>query len=150
MYGENGMNKIVIGSKDENIDYIFRETCFGIVKKNDLFYITLKHDDYSLIGGGLEKNESHEDCLKREFLEETGLEIIKIKQLCTIDCYWLTRSKDNMNSLSNIYVVEVSDEELEPLEEGSKLVICDKKFLLEHICLPYQVEGLKEYFKISG
>ena len=143
------MNKIVIGNQNININYVFRETCFGILKKNDLFYITLKDEDYSLIGGGLEKNESHEDCLKREFLEEAGLEIIKFKYLCTVDCYWFTRNKVNMNSLSNIYIVEVSDNELEPLEKGSKLVICDKKFLLEHIFLPYQVEGLIEYFKIN-
>ena len=38
MYGENGMNKIIIGNKDNNIKYCFRETCFGIVKKNNKFY----------------------------------------------------------------------------------------------------------------
>ena len=59
MYGENGMNKIIIGNKDNNIKYCFRETCFGIVKKNDKFYITSKDGDYSLIGGGLEDGESH-------------------------------------------------------------------------------------------
>ena len=147
MYGENGMNKIIIGNKDNNIKYCFRETCFGIVKKNDKFYITSKDGDYSLIGGGLEDGESHLECLKREFMEEAGLTIVSMKELCIIDCYWYTRSNVNMNSLSNIYIVEVSDDEYEPLEKNSELVKCTKEELLEHIVLPYQKEAIKEYFK---
>lgn len=147
MYGENGMNKIIIGNKDNNIKYCFRETCFGIVKKNDKFYITSKDGDYSLIGGGLEDGESHLECLKREFMEEAGLKIVSMKELCIIDCYWYTRSKVNMNSLSNIYIVEVSDDGNEPLEKNSELVKCTKEELLERIVLPYQKEAIKEYFK---
>ena len=147
MFGENGMNKLVIGTKDNNIKYAFRETCFGIVEKNNEFYITLKDGNYSLIGGGIESNESHLECLKREFIEEAGLRIKSIKELCTIDCYWHTRSDIDMNSLSNIYIVEVFDEEYKPLEKNSILVKCTKEELLNNIVLPYQKEALKEYFK---
>lgn len=69
------MKKIVIGKKESNIHYGFRETCFGIVEVNNTFYITLKNGDYSLIGGGINDGESHLECLKREFLEEAGLTI---------------------------------------------------------------------------
>lgn len=140
------MKRIVLGNKDDNINYEFRETCFGIVKKNDLFYITKKRNDYSLIGGGIEDNESFIDCLRREFREEAGLNIINIEELCIVDCYWYTRSEVYMNSLSNIFIVDVSDEEFEPLENDSMLVKCDKDFLMDHIHLPYQIEGLNEYF----
>lgn len=141
------MNKLVIGRKNNNIRYVFRETCFGIVEKNNEFYITLKGSDYSLIGGGIESNESHLECLKREFIEEAGLKIKSIKELCTIDCYWNTRSDIDMNSLSNIYIVEVFDEEYKPLEKNSTLVKCTKEELLNNIVLPYQKEALREYFK---
>lgn len=142
------MKKIVIGKKNAFTTYIFRETCFGIVKKDDLYYITLKKNDYSLIGGGIENGESHEKCLRREFLEEVGLNIKSINYLCTVDCYWITRDKKKMNTLSNIYIVDVFDDELEPLEKESKLIKCNKDCLINCIILPYQVAGLNEYFKI--
>ena len=144
------MNKITIGKKDNNINYAFRETCFGIVEINNIFYITLKNNDYSLIGGGLDDSESHYECLKREFREEAGLIIKDIKELCTIDCYWHTRSNIDMNSLSNIYIVDITSEELPPLEKESKLIKCTKEELLNSIVLPYQKEALKEYFKYKG
>ena len=49
------MKKVVVGKKDENIKYDFRETCFGIVYKNDMFYLTSKKGEPSLIGGGIEE-----------------------------------------------------------------------------------------------
>ena len=36
------MEKIIVGRKDEEIKYDFRETCFGIVYKNEKFYLTSK------------------------------------------------------------------------------------------------------------
>lgn len=52
--------------------YIQREDCYlmlhRIKKKNDL-----NHDKWIGIGGKFEENESPEECLLRETLEETGL-----------------------------------------------------------------------------
>lgn len=52
--------------------YIQREDCYlmlhRIKKKNDL-----NHDKWIGIGGKFEENESPEECLLREILEETGL-----------------------------------------------------------------------------
>ena len=44
------MKKIILGTKIENTKYDFRETCFGIVYKNDKFYVTEKNGEISLIG----------------------------------------------------------------------------------------------------
>ena len=73
------MEKVTLGTKKENIKYCFRETCFGIVYKDNNFYLTEKNGEISLIGGGVEKNETHIETLKREFLEEAGLTIKKIE-----------------------------------------------------------------------
>lgn len=58
------MKKIIIGEKDFSKNYDFRETCFGIVVKNNKLYCTEKRNEFSLIGGGIEQGESHLDCLK--------------------------------------------------------------------------------------
>ena len=57
---------ILIGEKNENIKYVFRETVFGICLRNEELYLTQKGEDISLIGGGIESNETEEATLKRE------------------------------------------------------------------------------------
>lgn len=141
------MRKVVVGKKDKNIDYDFRETCFGIVYKDGLFYLTEKRGEASLIGGGIEKCENPLVCLEREFMEEAGLTINNIHEFVTIDCYWFTRSKVNMNSLANFYIVEVSDNIVDPLEEGHKLIKVSKDEVMNLLPLPYHKKALELYFE---
>ena len=60
-------------------------------------------------------------------MEEAGLTVTNISEFVTVDCYWFTRSKVYMNSLANFYIVEVSDEEVEPTEAGHELVKVTKE-----------------------
>ena len=71
---------ILIGEKNENIKYDFRETVFGICLRNEELYLTKKGEDISLIGGGIESNETEETTLKREALEEAGLVKMSINE----------------------------------------------------------------------
>ena len=98
---------ILIGEKNENIKYDFRETVFGICLKNEELYLTKKGEDISLIGGGIELNETEETTLKREALEEAGLEVIGMNKICDIDCYWKTRDNRDMESFTHIYQIEI-------------------------------------------
>lgn len=106
------MKKIVCGNKIADKKYDFRETCFGICERNGKMLLVKKDNQYSFIGGGIEKGESKQDCLRREFLEEAGLFIKSIKQLVNFDCYWLAANKWPLQSLANFYVVEVEDKQI--------------------------------------
>ena len=141
------MKKIVIGEKLPNIKYGFRETCFGICEKNGKMLIVKKDNQYSLIGGGIEENESKQDCLKREFLEEAGLEIKSVKELVTIDCFWLAGGKWPLESVANIFIVEVEKEHFAPLEEGHILQKIDTENVLNLLPLPYHKKALEYYFE---
>lgn len=139
------MKKIIIGEKDDTKEYSFRETCFGIVVKDNLLYCNEKNEEISLIGGGLEDNESYLDCLKREFLEEAGLFVESAKPLCIIDCFWITKDKKNMESLANIYIVEISDKFVKPLEKDCKIKRIKLNDALNALPLPYHKKALEEY-----
>ena len=141
------MKKFVIGKKDKNIKYDFRETCFGIVYKNNMFYLTNKKGELSLIGGGIEENEEVDVCLFREFMEEAGLTITRISEFVTVDCYWITRNSSNMNSLANFYIVEVDDLEKLPTEEGHELIKVSKEEILDLLALPYQKKAIEMYLE---
>ncbi len=141
------MKKIKLGTKKRNINYDFRETCFGIVFKDNIFYLTEKSNEISLIGGGIEEKEEHLECLKREFIEEAGLTIINYHEFLTIDCFWNTRNNQNMESLANFYIVEVSDKIKTPTEKESKLVTINQNEILSKLALPYQKEAVKLYIE---
>ena len=141
------MKKIRLGVKRKNVGYDFRETCFGIVYKNGEFYLTEKNGELSLIGGGVEKGESHVDTLKREFLEEAGLIITDCREFITIDCFWHTRNNKDMESLANFYIVEVSDKILEATEKESKLVRIKLDNLKDKLPLPYQKKAIELFLK---
>lgn len=137
------MKKIVIGQKLEDKKYDFRETCFGICIKNGKILLVKKNEQFSLIGGGIENNETNEECLKREFIEESGYEILNIKPFITIDCFWLAAGKWPLESLANFYIVEVGEKVCEPTEEGhivQEIKIEDAEGFLP---LPYHKKALE-------
>jgi len=139
------MKKIRLGTKKSDVKYDFRETCFGIVYKGGRFYLTEKKGEVSLIGGGVEQDENHIECLKREFVEEAGLSITDCYEFITIDCFWVTQNNINMESLANFYIVEISDDIKDPTEDLSKLVVMNLNDILSQLALPYQKEAIKLY-----
>ena len=139
------MKKIQIGIKDKNFEYGFRETCFGICVKNNKIYLTSKNGEISLIGGGKKKGETSEECLCREFLEESGCKIKSIKEFCTIDCFWITKTNYHMDSLAHFFLVDIENEIKKPLEKESKLVIENIDNVINKLEVPYQRKAMEIY-----
>jgi 8-oxo-dGTP diphosphatase len=66
---------IVFGTKEDK-EYMWRPAVYGVMfseLKDEVAVIRTSRDHYFLPGGGIENNESHEECLKREALEEMGM-----------------------------------------------------------------------------
>ncbi len=63
-----------------------REACRGIVINNDKILLTyeVNTDQWFIPGGGLENNESIQECCVRELAEETGCVVKANKQYLTI------------------------------------------------------------------
>ena len=141
------MKTVIIGEKLENKKYDFRETCFGICEKNGKLLLVEKKGQLSFVGGGIESNESHEECLKREFLEESGYELVKITPLVTIDCFWLAAGKWPLESFANFYIVEVGERLSSPTEEGHTVKFVDLNDADRVLPLPYHKKALELYLK---
>jgi 8-oxo-dGTP pyrophosphatase MutT (NUDIX family) len=60
-------------------------------------------------GGGLELGEGTRDCLKREFMEETGLEVIIGEHLYTTDFFQMSAFRKNEQIISIYYLVHPTD-----------------------------------------
>ena len=141
------MNEIIIGEKLENKKYDFRETCFGIYLRNNKMLLVKKDGQFSLVGGGIEEGESHEECLRREFIEEVGYEIKEIMPFTTIDCFWLAGGKWPLESLANFYIVQVGNKICDPTEEGHKEEEVGLKEVVNLLPLPYHKKAIELYLE---
>ena len=135
------MKKIILGKNNNNLKYDFRETCFGLYKEENKILVTFdkKYNQYSLIGGGRETSETKHDTLRREFLEEAGIKIKKIKHFITIDCFWLAEGNYPIESLAHFYLIEI-DKFLDiNSESGYEFIEVNKL----NLPLPYQKKALE-------
>lgn len=72
------MDIITFGEKEEDKEYIWRSAVYCLMfdsHKDKIAIIQTSDGKYFLPGGGIENNETHEECLKREALEEMGMDI---------------------------------------------------------------------------
>ncbi len=146
------MKKFIIGEKFVDKKFDFRETCFGICERDGKILLTkkIKKNEIAMVGGGIEKGETHEECLRREFLEESGYIIEHIEELCSVDCYWLAGGKWPMESLANFYIVELSMDAVKPTEEGNEPVWVSIEEVENILPLPYHKEGIRQYLLLRN
>lgn len=137
------MKTITLGEKFD-YKYGFRETCFGIVSNKDKMLVVIKNGQASLVGGGIEAGESHQDCLKREFLEESGYQIKNIEEFVCIDCFWLAAGKYPLESKANIYIVEVDKKNIcNPTEADCNPIWIESSEALNLLPLPYHKKAVE-------
>lgn len=95
--------------------------------KNEIALIKIKGDDifghrdyYETPGGGVNKNETRLNALRRELLEEVGVEIKNIKFIARVIDYYnlINRRNDNY-----YYLCEVSEYKEKHLEEYEKTIM---------------------------
>ena len=139
------MRKIKLGTKEKSLKYDFRETCFGLYIKDNKLLVTYdkKYNQYSLIGRGIQKNETKHEALRREFLEKAGIKIKNIKHFITIDCFWLASNNYPIESLANFYYIDI-DKYLD-IECESSYEFIDVNNI--NIPLPYQKKALELFIK---
>lgn len=98
----------------ENIRINNREAVRAIIlRKDKVLMVHTKKGDYKFPGGGLNKEESHEEALKREVREETGYIISNVKdKLGEIIERKLDEYEENsvFQMISHYYLCEVYNE----------------------------------------
>lgn len=89
-----------------------------IMKNNHILLVQSNTGDFKFPGGGVEKDESHEECLKREVKEETGyINCIVLDKIGTI----IERKKDDFEKdalfqmTSHYYICDLVSEEKDEL-----------------------------------
>jgi 8-oxo-dGTP pyrophosphatase MutT (NUDIX family) len=88
-----------------------------ILRENNILMVLLgKTNEYKFPGGGIEENEEIEEALKREVLEETGCNVIKIiKKIGIITEYGIAlEDKNNIfKMISEYYIVNIDNSQID-------------------------------------
>lgn len=99
----------------------FNIRVYGLLIRNGkILIVHEKIGDFAFTkfpGGGLQLGEGTIDCLKREFKEETGLDVISTQHFYTTDFFQISAFNQQQQIFSIYYQVDVAGEAHVPLEE---------------------------------
>ena len=86
---------------------IVRDACRGIVIRDGTILLTyeVNTDQWFIPGGGLEGNETVQQCCIRELAEETGFVVNPLNQFATINEYY-----EEWKYISNYFICEITGE----------------------------------------
>lgn len=128
----------IFGEKLNNVEYISRTGVYGIAYNNQGMIGVIKTPTgYFLPGGGLEKGESRQQCLEREFMEETGYEIAINNFIGKASLYHMTKTLQYMYGTGYFYTVTLNLKLNDGIEKDHSLIWmepekCIKSLFLQH------------------
>lgn len=143
------------GEKHPNIVYKDRTGAYGIGFNDDgKIPVAMTHlangcEGYFLLGGGLDKNEKHSDCIIRECLEEAGLRVTPKEFICKGERYsYIERIETYFHGIGYFYNMEIIDIIAEPTEPDHSLVWLSTEEAKEKLFLPHQIWAVEQAYKL--
>ena len=102
------------GEKLPGISYRDRPGAYGVAfdsqGRTAVVKVTGRDGGYFLLGGGLEGEETHAECLARECLEEVGRGVRMGEPICTGDEYiWSDKAGEWLHLIGHCYRMELGE-----------------------------------------
>ena len=142
------MEILETGEKLPGEEYDYREVCFGIVERDGKFLVVFSAKDrnVSLPGGGIEKGETPEQAIYREFLEEAGYKVKSAEEVVRVHSYWNFQTGKRVERFAYIFAVEVAEEsKMTPIENWHTRLWVETADANNVIPFPYQKAGIEYY-----
>ena len=118
--------RLQFGKRVDGLDYGPREGAYGILLHDGRIacvQVGYSKFTYDLPGGAVDPGETPEQALKREFLEETGLEVRVGRPVTEILHYFVHADGTGYNNLCRFYEVErVAERPKAKIEDDHELI----------------------------
>ena len=143
------------GVKKADAVYKERAGAYGIGFSSDgkipavMTHLDNGEKGYFLLGGGIENDETHEDCIIRESLEEAGLSVFPEKFVCKGDYYhFAEHMKTDFRAIGYFYYMEIGDVVSEPSEPDHHLVWLTPNEIRQKLFFPHQIWAVEQVCSI--
>ncbi|OQR57063.1 NUDIX hydrolase [Bacillus sp. CDB3] len=118
------ISKLTFGSKKPTVHYVLRPSCYAVIFNSSASNIVIiqKGERFFLPGGGMEGQETKEECLHRELLEELGW-AIEIDQYFGNAARYFYAEKEDTHYLNDgfFYIANMVQKQTENCEEDHVL-----------------------------
>ncbi|WP_157950082.1 NUDIX domain-containing protein [Vallitalea okinawensis] len=148
------MSEKTFGQKKLNEIYVERVGAYGVgFDENGKIPVAMTHlynrkEGYFLLGGGIEGDEKHSECIKRECLEEAGLSVTPKNFVCKGDYYhFIEQTKTSFHGIGYFYYMEINKVVSKPTEPDHFLVWLTIDEIREKLFLPHQIWAVEEIYK---
>lgn len=145
------MGIMTFGKKIVGREYIWRPAVYGLIFKDQrkqVAIIQTSDSKYFLPGGGIENNETHEECLKREAIEEMGMNIEMGHFLgCARRYFYSTKEFKYYVSEGNFYLCNIGEQIQKPIEEDHFLTWMDPSEAIENLFHEHQSWAVRQAVK---
>ena len=133
------------GEFDPSVEYYHREGAYLVIVRDDMVAAIEHRLGYLLPGGGIEGDETHEECLLRECLEEIGYDI-RVDELITSADAWDTHPKVGpFHPIQYYYSGELLDQYADCGLDGTKLSWIPLANIDELLGVPMQRYAVRTY-----
>ena len=143
---------ITFGQKEEDKEYILRPAVYCLMfnnQKDKIAIIETGNGEYFLPGGGIENNETHEECMKREALEEMGMEIKLGRFIGYAQSYFFSTNECKYYlSEGHFYLCEMGTQVSEPTEENHLLIWVEPIRAVENLVHEHQIWAVNKVLKM--
>ncbi|WP_186430416.1 NUDIX domain-containing protein [Clostridium sp. BSD9I1] len=138
----------IFGKKLDGVGYIDRIAVYGIVTDGEGKVAVIKTPaGYFLPGGGMENEETHKECIEREFIEETGYKIEIQKFIGRASLYHISKTKQYLRGIGYFYIVSLENYYAAPIEKDHKLIWLEPNECIKSLFLEHQAWAVSESLK---
>jgi 8-oxo-dGTP diphosphatase len=138
----------VFGERLEGITYTDRIGVYGIIFDTKGRVATIKTSTgYFLPGGGVEGEENHEECIKRECIEELGYKVSIEEFIGKASLYHITKTGQYRYGIGYFYTVNVKCKTSIIPEDNNELVWLEPTECVKKLFLEYQAWAVLESLK---
>ncbi len=141
-----------INNREKNIQYKKRPGSYAIIIRKDdnkIGIVTNGNDNFYL-GGGIEKNETELEALKRELIEESGYTKTNIQEFDSVGSFIFAEEHGYLEVIANVYIAEFDEKVTEPIEKDHVVLWVNAKDYVGKMCREWQEYILKEFIRRFG
>ncbi|MFD3448211.1 NUDIX hydrolase [Microbacteriaceae bacterium 4G12] len=114
------MEELVFGDIKPELNYRKRKGVYAVIfneTKDKIVTVQTTTGHYFLPGGGLEGNETNEECLEREVLEETGYKVLISSFIGKAMNFFQSTKNEPILSEGYFYLATLVSKVQDPIEE---------------------------------